>query len=553
LVTKLVSTVRESLSRFISEPVRRQVAYLHEENEYLREAYTKLQLDLENEGWVKLARDFDIHMDLDKLKELVDLCVKMAIKNPITCRSVSVQADYVFGQGVRFVAKDEDVQRVIDEFATYYHNRRVLTSHSSMLRREKELQASGNLFLALFTNAVTGRVQVRCLDLCEIADVIRDPEDSDREVYIKRSYSVDGRTEYVYYPAFGVHEKSGYASPWELEPKANHQRGRIEWDVPVYHIAFNRWGRDKFAIPEVYPQIDWAVSYKRVLEDWISILRSYARLAFKITGVKSKGSAAAMRSEIQTTVSSGNGLETNPSPTTGAWGILGKNVNMEPLKTAGATTPASEFTPVLNMAAAAHGLPNTFYGDASVGNYATAKTLDRPTELKMLSRQKLWKEVLTDVVGYVILQSARAKEGILKELGAAAQLLPDPFTGELAWFMEGDADTDITFEVHFPDILERNVTDRVRALVNAFTLFGKPLTDIIPDKKLVARLLMEALNIPDVEKRIPEFLAMWEENLKIKDGIAKKADVIPPASTLVAKAGKGAEDPSQGGDVGSNG
>jgi hypothetical protein len=169
----------------------------------------------------------------------------------------------------------------------------------------------------------------------------------------------------------------------------------------------------------------------------------------------------------------------------------------------------------------------------------------------MISRQKLWVEVWMDILRFVIFWAIKAGdlEGTIEES-------PDPFTGERNQRVVAKGDSDLTFEVVFPEILERNVTDRVRALTNAVTLFGKELTDIVPDKRLVARWLLEAMNIPNVEQLIPEFVKMWEQNQGLYDeklGQKKpvEAFIIPPA-TGGAKP-MGAEDPSQGGAVGANG
>ena len=66
------------------------------------------------------------------------------------------------------------------------------------------------------------------------------------------------------------------------------------------------------------------------------------------------------------------------------------------------------------MVAAATGLPESFFGDVSVGTLATARSLDRPTELKFHSRQTLWADVLRDLLGYVIDQAVTAPRGQLQ-------------------------------------------------------------------------------------------------------------------------------------------
>jgi hypothetical protein len=568
----ILGTIRRRIAPRVAKYYESKLTEASVQVDYYRESMNTVQLELENIGYQRLTNFAPEYQFTQRhVMNIVRLANQMAIKNPITCRSVNVQADYVFGQGVSFVAKHPWVQQVIDEFVDYRENRKSLTSHTAMLRQERRQQVSGSMFLVLNTNRTTGRVIVRNLPVLEVNDIITDPDDREKEWYVCRQVKDHGGVEHmVYHPAYGIDEYSGIPAPWNVKGvgimSTPHPNGEILWDAPVLHVAYNRLHHEKFALPEVYPQLDWALAYKRTLEQWISIIASFARMAMKVTGLSGKKQAAAAKALMQTSTSIGNPLEGNPSPVSGSTTLLGRGVDMEPIKTAGATTPASDADPILNFAGCAVGLPNTFFGDAGKGNFATAKTLDRPTELKMLSRQKLWIEIFTDVLEYVILQSAVAPEGILTKLGAQYKEVRDPFSGMIVTqpLFPANQDEqygpvgqpiDPSFEVHFPEILERNVADRVRSLVNAVTLFGKPLMDIIPDKRLVAKLLLDALNVPNSETYIPDFVAMWTENVGVmgnEDGKPAKPYIIPPPPPTPDK-GAGAEDPSQGGDMGNNG
>lgn len=522
------------------------------ENDFLQESMSRLQLEIENIGYEQLnSRASRNEFTREGLRSIIELCVVMAIKNPLTNRSVNVQSDYVFGRGVRFVAKHPMVQQVVDECVDYVQNQKVLFSHHAMSRQEKEHLVKGNLFFVLFTNKRTGRVTVRDLDMTEVSDILRDPEDYHQEWFIKRVYTDDsGKSLVSYFPALGVTQDT----PRVALPKTA-EAGEIYWDAPCYHVGFNTFGRMKFAIPEIYPQVAYALAYKGYLENWSTIQSAFARMAMKVSGLGGKKQAAAAKGLLNTSVNLSAPLEGTPSPTAASTMLLGKGVNIEPVKTAGATSPASEGQPLKDMAATAAGLPSTFFGDASDG-------LDRPTELKMVARQLLWAFVFTKILEYAVQQSVMAPQGILAELGAKVEESVDPFNDAVVMRILMPNNEDLyhgaigepistTVSVKFPELLERNVTDRVRALVNALTLFGKPLMDIIPDKRLVARLLLEALNVDGIDEMIPQFVDMWTKNMSAPDD-GKPVDpvIVPPAPPQPEK---GAEDPSQGGAVGANG
>lgn len=541
------SQVREAvvfkLTKYASEAYRERIQHLENENWRVQEAYDQLHLDMENEGYAALTRLATVRMDRRRLGDIIQLATQMAIKNPIVNRTLNVQADYVFGRGVRFVAQDPKVQEWIDEFVNFDGNKKVLTGPTAMRKQERNLQTEGQRFFALYTNTRTGRVIVRCLATEDVADIIRDPEDYERCLYVRRTFeSLNGGMVTVYHPCLGITKLSGVGSPQEnVLSGMDAPPGEILWDAPVYIMQFNVYGRDKFAVPEVYPQLDWALAYKRFLEDWTSIIRSFARFALRITGMTGRKQMAAAKNMMQTTVSLDNPSEKNPSGTASRIPLMGKGLDIDAVKTAGATTPAKEGGPVLNMAAAAAGLPNHFFGDSSQGNYSTAKTLDRPTELKMIARILLWTEVFEAILGYVVETRAAKEYGV--------ERTENVFTNEIQMVPKYPSKFNSKVRAVFPDILERNVTDRVRALVNAITLFGKPLTDIIPDKKLVARLLMEALDMPDIDAHLDTFMEMWEKNMNAEPGEPVEAGIIPPAPIQSG----GAEDAAQGGDVGANG
>lgn len=466
-----------------------------EELDYQRESLMQLRMDIEREGFRRIEDMEDVELDRESIGSIIELARSMYLKNPNTSRAVDVQADYVFAQGVTVTSEDESLIGPIREFWRDTENRKSFTSHPALLELERELQITGNLFFTFHEGSPT---RVRRIDIDEIHDIYCDPDDRWTPWFYKRKYRYRDQDRVEWYPSI-------YAPDYAFIPSTYPDYDKEKrWDIRVLHITGKRTGRMKFGVPEVFPSLSWALAYKRFLENWSTIMAAYARLAMKISGMRNKKQAAAAHSRLQSTVSPDAIIEGNPSNTAGGTFISRSGVTVEAVKTAGATTPAEEGKPLLNMVACGHGLPNTFFGDASVGNYATAKTLDRPTELKILSRQHLWAYSIQIIVVYAT--AAEDPESVL---------------------------------VKFPEILERNVTDRVRAVINALTGFGKPLNpDICPSKSFGTRLILEALKVQDVEYWIKKFSAMWD------------SDEVPP---MPVKTAGGAEDPSQGGDVGANG
>jgi hypothetical protein len=151
------------------------------------------------------------------------------------------------------------------------------------------------------------------------------------------------------------------------------------------------------------------------------------------------------------------------------------------------------------MVAAGSDTPEHFLGDSDIGNFATSSTLDRPTELKMVSRQDMWADVIKTFSTRLIERSALAPSGKLRKAGYKAEITRDPFDGSVIITVTPPEGGSIHVKVEFPNILERDVTDRVRSVVMAATLGGSPAEGIIPDRKVLCGLLMEALGEQEAE------------------------------------------------------
>jgi hypothetical protein len=187
-----------------------------------------------------------------------------------------------------------------------------------------------------------------------------------------------------------------------------------------------------------------------------------------------------------------------PWPASRSTFIGAEGVDLKAMSVGGAMPPADHSRPLRVMTAAGVGLPDTFFGDADVGNHATASTLDRPTELMANERRNLWRDTYSDLLAFVIDRAATAPLGPLRKWAAAVN--PD---GTVLW--RDDPATGEPFDVHvdldWPDLLEADVTKRVGAIVSAATLDGHPAVGTIPPETL-SRLLMGALGVDDLDDEL---------------------------------------------------
>ena len=467
-----------------------QEAYTQE----LEERLAALEMALETDGWRTLAGGSEQEFSRQGLRTIAELARLNYLKNPIVQRAVDVKRYYVWGQGWTVKAGDADVQAAIDAFLNDTKNDDALTGHEARMQMEIELQCDGNLFLCLFVNQLTGRVRVRNLPFAEVDDILYNPDDAKEPWYYRRVW-VETRTDMQ--SGLAVSERrSAYYPDWRFSPVARPATiggAPVQWDTPVYHVKVGGFSNWRFGVPEIYDLLDWARAYKDFLEDWASIVRAYRRFAFQLSTPGSKSAVAAAKARLSTGIAS----EGNPAPIAGSTFVAGEGYNLQPVRTSGATVSAEDGRRLLLMVAAGSGLPETFFGDASIGTLATAKSLDRPTELLMMDRQQLWRDVFANLFEYVLRWAVKAPQGALRSLGRVSRYVEDEqYEEHLTW--NADIEGEVTIE--FPSLLQHDVSAQVAAIVQAATLgqAGTPAGTI--DMPTLSRMLLVSLGAPDAEQ-----------------------------------------------------
>lgn len=497
--------------------------------ELLQERFAELELALEDTGWMRQSLAGQREFSRDGLAKLIRIARLSYLKNPLIHNGVEVQANYVFGQGLSITAKAAPVNEVIQAFIDYRQNAEELTGHAAKLMLERQLQVESSLFFVLFTDVSTGFVRVSTINVDEISDIVKNPDNKREAWYYKRTFTtknvdpqvgtISNTTQTEYYP------------DWKYDPdqKPDTFGGLpVHWDRPVYMVKTGGIGDMDFGVPEIYSAIDWARAVKEDLEDYASLRRALARFAWTLTTKGGKAGVASAKNKLATTlVSDGSRMEGNPPPVTASTFVGAEGWDMQPVKTSGATLPPDEARRFWLMTGAGMGLPETMLsGDVSTGNLATAKSLDRPTELKMRNRQTLWADVLNDILNYVIDQAAIRVNGMLN-----GHIDIDPFSGDRKVVLnpaQGETEPmDRGIDIAFPTVLEHDPVTRVQAIVNAATLgasTGVPAGTI--DTKTLSRLLLSALGVEDIDEKIDE---LFPDNEEITDGTIGTPPPVPPA------------------------
>jgi len=449
--------------------------------ELFQERMADLELGLEDVGWIRLLAESDREFSRGGLGEIIRRSRYMFLKNPLINRAVTLQSFYVWGQGVTVTCDDEAGQEAIDAFLDDPKNRAELTSHQARTLKEQTLQVAGNLFFVFFPDQRTGGVRVRSIPADEIQDIICNPEDSKDPWFYKRSWSQattaggNPGPKSAYYPDLMADR--------EKLRGVTFSNGQV-LEYPVYHVKVGGLDDMRFGVPETYQALDWAKAYKDTLEDDATRSRGLAKFIWNLTTKGGSKAIAAAKTKLATTQSTST-YETNPPPVVGSTFIGQEGVKMDPVKIAGAMPPPDHARPMKLMVCAATGMPETFFGDASVGSLATAKSLDRPTELKFIDRQELWKSVLQEILGYVVQVKTKSTERV-------------------------------KIDVSFPPILEHDIDATVSSWVKAATLDGKAPAGTV-DRDTLSRALLSALGAQNIDEIMEKIAAEEEERAAAED------------------------------------
>lgn len=488
-------------SAVLQETILRELQQSNFNNELLVERMAELEFALEDANWMRLMLDGQQEFTREGIRKITELARMMFIKNPLVNRAVLVQALYVWGQGIAVKYKDAQLNAVLQKFWDDPKNRAELTSHQAQIYKEYDMRVEGNIFFVFFTRLSDGRVRVRSLPFDEVTEIISDPQDAKSAWYYVRKWNetkIDAMGRRTMRP-----QKACYPD-WNYKPTvkpAAISGMKIQWDMPVYHVKTGGMSAWKFGVSEIYQAIDWARAYKEFLEDVASLMRAYSRFAWKRVTKGGKKAVAAERAKMATTLaaSGGSSSETNPAPVTGATAIMGEGTDLQPMQVRGASISPDDGRRLLLMVAAAVGLPETYFGDVSVGTFATAKTMDRPTELAMKERQTMWTDVIRAIVNYVTLQAAKYNSDFKKLCTVNTEIDNGEIEEEIKW----NSGVNTMLDIDFPPILEKDIQASVQAIVSALTLNGQEINSMFPPE-IAVRLILSAFAQDDIDEIMAE-------------------------------------------------
>jgi len=354
---------------------------MEEFDQILKEATQQVEdaLNLEDKGWTNLSQGSNVIPADQRISTVRDARV-YSLKDPLAARAVNLMTDYSFGRGITWNCEDEPADKILTDF-WYSPANQALFSAKGQRKSSNKLLVDGEIFLAVFLG---NEPTIRRVDPLEITEFITDPDDVENVRYYKRDWAdVQGSSHEDYYCSFAnIEDKECKDSSG-----ASHQKTQ---DALIYHLAINDLGQRGNSY--LLPALEWIKLYRKFLASRVAVMLALARFAWK---AKTKGGQAAvnaMKAKLHEE-------EVKAASTV----VENEAVDLQPIRTdSGAGQAYQDGRQLKLQISAGTGWPEQYFGDISIGNLATAKTVELPVQKMCESYQAIWQGAYEDIFGLVL-------------------------------------------------------------------------------------------------------------------------------------------------------
>jgi len=493
------------------------------------------------------------------------------MKDPQAGAAIDLLNDFTFGRGIpKPKAHDELVQEVIDEFWDDPDNQLALTTTEAQMAVGTDLSLQSNLFFLIYDDGDDGKVKLGVLKHDRVERVVRDPDNWMRVLYYVSKEEPPVEEDYLKGeqkapPPQGVMPRTIYYEHWrnvELAIEEADEGGRELpklcpvsrlGDGRVFHVAVNKTTEMAFGHPTMDRLLRWYTAYNKFMDARVDIMEAAAAFVMKR---KVKGTPSQLRKMATQALSRSGSFGTAHDPDVAAGprpaSILVENEGVEH-EEFGIKTNSAEATGdgqmLRSMISAATRFPQSYYGDASNSNLATATSLELPVLKAVESRQEIFERIVRYAIDRAIeravdvgriptelTEEERAKLAA-KDPANTGVAGPDPnaqpgqpgaptvqpgqpplnggppplqlqMAHEDAAQDEEDTERDLGYQFSMPSPLKRMLTDLIGAVANVAKTFDPNGTNVELSRTLLTIALGEGLEMEDpareVERIFPE-------------------------------------------------
>ena len=349
----------------------------------LREATTSVEreLSIEDRGWIQMGGTYDVVETFERQNN-IRLSRIYYTKDPLARQAIRLWTDYTFGRGITWKSSVPAVQNTLAAFWNNPRNRTVLSSRGQIKSSDKIL-TDGEIFFILFPSA-KGDCTIRWVDPLEIKEFITDIDDMENVMYYRREWT---NTQ-------GANKELIYLSYDNLKglPALDMfgQQATAEGPAIIYHLGLN--SLTQRGNPLLLPVLPWIKQYRRFLAARVAIMLAMARFAWKIKADGDENMVSAIKNQFDDEIQNA-----------GSTAVENMGANLVPIKTDTNAKGAYDDGRMIKLQiASGTGIPEQYFGDISIGNLATAKTVELPMQKMFASYQQLWYDAYMDINNLVL-------------------------------------------------------------------------------------------------------------------------------------------------------
>ncbi len=362
--------------------------------QYLREATQSVEdeLALEDQGWVNFSTGAYAADTLTATlrKNSVLLSRNYYYTDPMAAQAIRLWTDYTFGSGITWNTEEEPTKKALEAVWNDPANQCVYSAKGQRKSSDK-LLVDGEIFFAIFLGT-KGEAKVRRIDPLEITELISLDDDLEEILYYKREWG----------NRHGVQRTAYYRSITnkKAEPATDYAGASVTHteEALVYHLPFRTLGQRGTSL--LLPVHFYLKYNRKFIAARIAIMLALTRFAWK---TKVKGG--------QTAVDTVKAVTHDQEVPAASTVLENLGVDTTQLKVeSGAKNAYTDNRMIKLMIASGVGIPEQYFGDISIGNLATAKTVELPMMKMFQSYQAVWLDAY-ETIDNVILENANIPEG----------------------------------------------------------------------------------------------------------------------------------------------
>ena len=345
------------------------------------------ELKIEDKGWLLLGGGGNIITEAARIANVNQSRLYYA-KDPLGKQAIRLWTDYTFGGGMTWQSEEDATSKALKAFWDSPSNQPILSAQGQR-KSSNKLLVEGEIFYAIFLGE---EIVIRRINPLQIKEFICNPDDQEDVRFYRREWTnAQGQSKTAIYRS--VMNPKGEPTLDASGASVSHTE-----DTLVYHLAYNTI--EQRGNPLLLPALDWIKQYRRFLASRVAIMLALARFAWrsKVKGGQTAVDAIKAKTDDKEIAAASHLVENF-------------GVDTQPIKADSGASNAYQDGRMLKLqVAAATGIPEQYFGDISIGNLATAKTVELPMMKMFQSYQKVWSDTYQNINNIVLEHAGVAPE-----------------------------------------------------------------------------------------------------------------------------------------------